>query len=351
MKVRFLVGAALAVTLAACEQQSQTLPFSADSDGATVRTASATEPSAITSPAGAALQFPAGAFDQAVEITVTPVAPPAAIAESGSPVSRGFQIAPAGLALNVPARVEIRLDDAVDPSRAWLASAVLFTADGVEEIGSTRLDLRARLAETSIRRLGTVALVIPDPRAVFVTRSAEVQPALAPVATTLLPTGTDSAVASCGDSDERCEGLTVTASANLVDKVDQAAAVYPRVAGALRFAGLGASGEITLSSSVRLLLKSGATSEYVEVRGLLRPTDATVMTEDASSITLTNVYVRVSGSAGSGSGVVEETRTVVIEKGVDAGFVTFSRSFQLDDDQGVPGDASVAITFPVRIHQ
>ena len=131
----------------------------------------------------------------------------------------------------------------------------------------------------------------------------------------------------------------------------QRARVFPRVAGGLRFAGGRASGEIELRSSVRLLLRSGATSENVEVRGLLRPTEATTVSEDATSITLTNVHVRVSGSAGAEEGAAETTRTFVIEKGVDGGFATFSRTFELRDENDQLSDATVAITFPLLIHQ
>jgi hypothetical protein len=349
MNARFVASLGLAFTFAACEQQSQTLPFSADLEETVVRTISADESGSVTSAAGAAVRFPAGSLSEDTEISIKPVAPPAGIAGSGAPVSRGFQVEPAGLALARPALAELRIDPNIESARAWLASVVVVTADGFEEIGSTRLDLRAGLAEAPISRLGTLAVVIPEPRAVFVTRSDEQASSLSAAPSNLLPIGTDSVVVDCGRRTTRCDGLSVSASVSLNDKVAQTAAVYPRVFGSLVIDGVGASGEIVVGSSVRLLLRSGATSENVEVQGLLRPTAATVVTEDASSITLTNVYFRVGGGAEEAPS--EGTRTLVIQKGVDAGFATFSRTFQLRNESDQLEDASVAITFPVQIHQ
>jgi hypothetical protein len=348
MKVRILASLALALPFAACEQQSQPLPFSSDPEAAVRRTVAAGEATAITSSAGASLQFPAGAFAEATEVTVTPVSPPAGLAASGSAVSRGFRVEPEAIALGAPARVETRLATGLDTERAWLASLVLATPDGIEEIGATRLDLRAGLAESSIDRLGTLALVIPEPHAVFLASTGGPAASLSGVASNLLPTGTDSVVARCGGPGQRCVGLSLITSENLVNRIEAAAAVYPRVSGSLVFEGFGATGEISLTSSVRLLMASGAAAENVEVHGVLQPTSATTVSEDASSITLTNVRVRVSGGTGSTDDSFEETKTVVITKADGVGFVTLSRTFTLDDGEG---DATVALRFPVRIHQ
>lgn len=350
MNARALASTALVLTLAACEQQSQTLPFAADLEQATVRTITASVAAVITSAAGISLHFPAGTVSDNTDISVTPVVAPASLAASGSPASRSFRVEPEELVLGRPASVEIKVDGEIDPPRTWLASLVVVTADGVEEIGSTRVDLRAGLAEAAIRRLGTVAVVIPDPRAVFVTRSGDVQHSLTAETSNLLSTGTDSIVARCGGPAARCDGLSVSTSDNVAERVDFAAAVYPQLSGVLSIEGAQAYGEITLRSSVRLLLQSGATAESVEVHGLLRPTDATLVSEDASTITLTNVLVRVSGRAGSeeGAGTI---RTLVIQKSGEGGFVTFSRSFQLHDENDGLENASVDITIPVRIYQ
>jgi hypothetical protein len=351
MKVPSALCAALLVALGGCEQESQTLPFSPESEGSTVRTLSPSAAGAVTSPAGAAVRFPAGALTEATEISITPVAPPAAIAASGSPVSRGFRVTPQALTLAQPASVELRIDRGVESSRVWLASLVVVTPDGAQEIGGTRLDLRAGLAEASIRQLGTLAMVIPDPSAVFMTTSTDVQASLASVPSALLPAGTDSVVVGCGDAGARCDGLSVVASESLSEKVSQAAAVYPHVSGSFAFDSFRASGEVTLRSSIRLLLGSGAIAENVEVRASLRPTNATVVTEDASAITLTNVQVQVTGGTGAEAGSTSAIRTVVIRKSGNEGFVTVSRTFELRDESGQLELVSVDVTFPVQIHQ
>lgn len=351
MKVHIVTSIGLTLALAACAQDSQTLPFSPQSEESTVRTISATQAATVTSPAGATLRFPAGALHETTEVAITPLEAPTGAAASGAPISRGFRVDPEGLELGEPARVEMRIEPGADPSRVWLASLVVISPAGVQEVGATRLDLRARLAEASITRLGTLAMVIPEQEAVFETRSGGAQASLSASSSSLLPSGTDSIVAACGGRGARCTGLKLTASENLTEKISRAAAVYPQVFGKLRLDGVSASGEVELRSAVRLLLASGATAENIEVRGLLRPTEATVVSEDAASITLTNVLVRVGGSAGSEEDGYEEIRTVVVEKSGDRGFVTLSRTFRLDVGGGDVEEASVRITFPVRVHQ
>jgi len=349
-KPHILAGLAMVLVLAGCEQASQSLPFAVDSEETATRTVSSAG-AVITSASGLALHIPAGALSQATEISVTPAAPPAVVSSSGSPISRGFRIDPTDLTLDRPALVEVRFDRQIESDNAWLASLVVVSQDGIEEVGNTRLDLRARLAETEIQRLGTVTMVIPEPDAVFIAPGGEAQQSLGPANSDLLPTGTDSVVAGCGARGNRCAGLSVSASHGVLARVARLAAVFPALSGSLVIDGQKATGELVLQSSVRLLLRSGASAENFGFHGLLRPTAGTVVTEDASAITLTNMLVRVSAGPGDLGSSVESTSDVVIQKVGNGGTVSLSRSFELIDEDGSRETASLAIRFPLQLHQ
>lgn len=348
MRVSSILPVLLAsAALAACERESQQLPFSAEGAGTVARTVPTTG-ATVSSPAGASVQIPAGAVSAPVEVRLTPVPAPA-VARSGASASAGFQLEPAGTPLAQPASVGLAFDASADPGRAWLASLVNVTPSGVREIGETRVDLSTGSVSGEIDELGTLAVVIPDPKAVFQVRRGG-ERSLAPGAPRydLAATGTDSVVVRCGDEANRCEGVSVTASANLLEKVENAAAVYPRIDGVLRISGTSVSGRIDLATSLRAQLE--ATSENVVINGSITPTAGSVVSESAGSLTFSAMRHAIRGSADSGSQSDEVVTTLEISKS-GTPTVTITRSFQIDNSAGEPESASVSVSFPVQIHQ
>lgn len=348
MTQRMLYVLVLAAGVGGCEHESQPLPFSADAVQATTKTVSSAG-AVMSTPAGASVQFPAGSMSTSTVVTLTPVAAPAAARPSGAAVSSGFQLEPAGTVLSASAGVDLKFDAKVDPARAWLASVVNVTPAGVREVGETRVDLATGLVRARIGELGTLSVVIPDPRAVYHVPRSGVRARAA--ASTLAATGTDSVVSRCGDAQSRCDGLTVSASSNLMGMVEDAAAVYPRIEGTLRIAGSGVSGGLTMSTAFRAQLKSGQSAENVVINGRIEPTAATRASETASELVFTQMLHHVAGSADSGSEAQQEIATLVVPKSGAAAAVTLTRTFQMRNSAGALEDASVSVTFPVQIHQ
>lgn len=302
----------------------------------------------VSTPAGASVSIPAGALSAPVAVRLTPVPAPA-LASSGAAASAGFQLEPAGTPLAEAATVALSFDRRADAGRAWLASLVNVTPSGVREIGDTRVDLSTGSVTGAIDQLGTLAVVIPDPRAVFQVRRAgsrSESPTVALLA--LAATGTDSVVVRCGDEANRCEGVVVTASANLLEKVEDAAAVYPRIDGVLRISGSSVSGRIDLATTLRARL--AATAENVVIDGSITPTAGSVVSESSGALTFTAMRHSISGSADSGSNSEEVVTTLTIGKS-GSPTVTITRTFQIDDSAGQPESASVSVSFPVQIHQ
>ena len=124
-----------ALAVAACEQESQQLPFA--TEAATTRTVPASG-GTVSNAAGVAVQFPAGSVGAGTTVTITPGSVPAAAQNSGVAVSNGFALEPAGTQLATPAQVEVKFNTEQDRSRAWLTSVVNVTPQGVREIGNAR---------------------------------------------------------------------------------------------------------------------------------------------------------------------------------------------------------------------
>lgn len=350
MKHRILVGLFAGAAVAGCQQDSQSLPFDVDGGSETVKTVGTTAPVRITTGGGASVQFPAGSVASSTSISFASVSAPAAVQQSGTPVSGAFRVEPAGLRLEKAATAELKFTPTAD-SRAWLASVVNITPTGVQELGNTRLDLRAGIADAPFRTLGTLAVVVPDPSAVVRVQRRGASLNVSATRADLLATGTDSLATDCGDPGNRCAGLSATASENLLSLVEEAAAVYPRITGRLRISGATASGEFNLATTIRVLLQSGASAESVDFEALIRPTATTVVTEDASEIRMTNVYFRIGAGNGSRTASRESVTTLVIPKGASNGSIAVTRTFQIRNAAQQLEDASVTLTFPAQFHQ
>jgi hypothetical protein len=348
MKVRILSALLAGAALAGCEQSSQTLPFAVDDVvQQTIPAAGGT----VSTPSGASVEFPAGSVSASVAVSLTVVAKSPETSRSGSSVSETFKLEPAGLELKEPAMAELKFVDA-DRSRSWLASVVTVANGKLVEHGDTRVEIGSGVAATGISQLGTLAVVIPPADAVFrVRRETAPLHSLSAVRSSLLATGTDSVVVHCGDPSHRCTGLAASASASLMDRVEDAAAIYPAIDGSLRISGPSASDSLVLHTSVRALLQSGQTAENVTLNAVLKPTASTVVTEDAAEIRMTNVFFRITGDATDGSGTKGETNTLVITKGAASGTISLSRTFQLRNAGGALEAATVTLVVPVDIYQ
>jgi hypothetical protein len=347
MKLKQLSAlAALVAVVGACEQESQPLPFSVTPEAEVTRSIPASG-GTLSTAAGASVQFPAGALGGGAVVTLRSGAPAAAVQRSGSVVSAGYGLEPEGTVLAQAAPVELRIQ-AQRRDSLWLASVVNVAGGVAEERGSGRVDLATGVVRASIGRLGNMAVVVPEAAAIVpVGRTANfvAEPLRAPLAAS----GTDSLAAGCGAPGNRCHGMAVGVSANLLDQVENAALVYPQVRGALRLDGGRVSGALELSTALRAQLRSGATSESVEVWARVAPTEWTQVTETASAIQLSYMRIRVAGEGGV-SAAQEEVVALTISKCGQTAPVTVTRSFRIDTGNGME-DARVSVTFPVRIHQ
>jgi hypothetical protein len=355
MKARMMSILLLGAGLAGCEQESQTLPFSAET-GQMVSKSIPASGGRVSTPAGASVHFPDSALSASATVTLTVATPPAALQQSGEPISgAAFELTPAGLQLNKPASVELQLDPSADSEQAWLASVVSLTPNGAEELGETRVDLAAGVVHSEISRLGTLAVVIPEPDAIFPVEtapSAAKIPAPSAAAASLLgASGTDSVRVGCGSRDNRCAGLRVEASHSLLERVHRAAAVYPQVRGTLRIDGGSASGVLSLRTPFRVKLQSGRTAENVVLDARVEPTAATTVSETASELVFTHMSFRVSGGARDGSDVQETVGSLVISKSDSAGWITIERHFQIPGNDGTSNEAYVSVTVPVQLFQ
>lgn len=349
MRARYASALVFAAALGACEQTNQALPF--DAQDVVTKVVPAGAASTVSTPAGASVQFPSNSMPSNTTVSLTQVSAPTTVQQSGAPISGGFKLEPAGLTLNAPAQAEVKFAPGAR-SDAWLATVINVAGGEAREIASTRVDLNAGLVQAGISQLGTLAVVIPEPGAVVrLGDASSVRSAMSPVTGALLATGTDSVGTRCGGVNNRCTGLAVGASQNLRDKVRDAAALYPQIAGKLRISAGRASGELRLHTTLRVLLRSGATAENVTVNARVRPTTGSVVSEDASRIRITNVHFSVSGSGAGESGSAERVMTLDIPKGASNGSTSITRTFQMRNAAGQLEDASVSVTFPLTFFQ
>jgi hypothetical protein len=349
MSRKLAVLAAFAAGFAGCEQATQSLPFDVEAPAPRMV---GSQGGTVSTPAGASIHIPAGAVAGAVGVSVTHATVPSQIASSGDAVSGAFRIEPAGLVLSRPAPVEVRLSTGVDPSRAWLATLVTMPNGRVRESGSSRVDLRSGVVTADVAQLGTVAVVIPAAGAVFPVRSRMMAPAraLGPLSSAQNGTWTDSVSVSCGNPENRCSGMEVTASQNILDQIEDAAVIYPAISGVLRRDAAGAAGALHATASLRIRLQSGQTAESMDIVALLRPTPATVVIETATEIRFTDVHHRIGGTIGGEAEAQEEVTTLVIPKQGGSASIAIRRSFQIRTAGGKTETAEISLVFPVQLH-
>lgn len=343
---RIAVATAL-LALVGCEQETQTLPF--DVETSVTRTVSS-RGGTVSTPAGASVHFPSNSLSSTVDVSIATTTAPAEILRSGAPASEAFRIEPVGTVLDNPADLALKFQATTDPSRAWLATIVSSANGAVRRYGTSRVDLSLGIVSADIEQLGVVAAVIPPTSAIFPVQlvpSASIEPSqLSPVAARV-----QSVVAQCGDAADPCSGLTVSASQNLLNQVEDAAVVYPAIEGSFTVGSTAVTGVIKATAALRIKLQSGQTAESVEFHAVLKPTAATAVIETASEIRFTNVRHRISGGRDSETGTREEITTLVIPKPDAAGRITVHRHFEIRTAGGGLEPARVTLTFPVIINQ
>jgi len=329
--------------LAACEPEAQRLPFGA---ATTVVREITSAGGSVSTPAGAAVHFPAGAFNGAYTVSLTPTAAPAMLRTLGEVASPVFLIAPTGVPLARSASLELKLTGEANPDRAWLASVVSLAEGGPRSHGDSRVDLSTGFVTSRIARLGTVAVVIPAAGTIFPVGSRFSAASLASVVALASPGSTASVSVQCGPFEIPCTG-TATASQNLLDLAEEAAVLFPAISGTLTREGAGATGSIAVSASLRIRLKGGSTAETIQVEALLEPTDTTVFSETPEKIELSYVRHRISGAEESSA--QEEIATLVIPKSGEGASISIRRAFQIRTAVDVLEEAEVTVEFPVHL--
>jgi len=355
---RRLMIAALLLALPGCEPGTQRLPFDAEVPATRQIPAGG---GTISTPAGAALHFPMGAFGSNTQVTLGPASVPGQLQALGTPASAVFAVDAGGSKLRAPSLLELRLLEDADRSRLWLATVVDYSDGVARAYGDSRVDLTAGVVSGRIARLGRVGAVIPHAGSVFpldrrsshAVLSVEGGPNVARASGAVASTSsavaaTDSVTVRCGGDAPACAGLTAEASDNLLALTEEAAVLYPAIAGVFRRGALGAGvGRMDASASVRLRLKGSQTSETVVLDASLATTASTAFIETAEQITLTNVLHRISGAD---HGVREEIASVVIPKVGGGGTITIRRVFDIRNADGVIEPAEFSVAFPVTLH-
>ncbi|MBV9108744.1 MAG: hypothetical protein JO306_05025 [Gemmatimonadetes bacterium] len=330
--------AAVVTLLAACERGQQ-LPFDRAQDPVT-RTVG-DQGATVSTPAGASVAIPAGAVATATQVTLTPTTAPATTASGAAASSNAFRLDPAGLALAKPADVDLSINRG---DNAWLASVVVQTPSGTVESGDAGVDLASGVLRGQIGSLGTVQAVIPEAGAILraqplgSTPAAERAPSFA---TTFAPTR--SLKGDCGGPGKRCAGLAVEVSRNLLDLVDTAAIVFPRLSGEIRITGATATGALVMDAPVRLRLASRANAATVPVRITAAATAQTVVTETAGRVTLSNV--KVTGESGATN--ASTTYTLTVDYSGAQAWIRLSHSFETTAANGNREPVTVAARIPL----
>ncbi|HEX6746296.1 MAG TPA: hypothetical protein VF092_03195 [Longimicrobium sp.] len=334
----FAALAAFCTLLAACERGQQ-LPFEQSGDPVT-RTVG-DQGATVSTPAGASVAIPAGAVSAGTQVTLTPTVAPATTASGSAAGTNAFRLEPAGLALAKAADVDLTIHRG---EGAWLASVVVQTPSGLVESGDGGIDLATGVLRGQIASLGTVQAVIPEAAAVL--RAQPLGTAVSPVRapsfeTTTAPTR--SLKGDCGAPGKRCTGLAVEVSRNLLELVDTAAVVYPRLSGEIRINGAAASGELVMEAPVRVRLQSRANAATVPVRITAAATAQTVVTETAGRVTLTNM--KVTGESGSTKGTT--TYTLTVDYSGAQAWIRLSHDFETTVANGNREPVTVAAQIPL----
>ena len=340
--IRPLSLAALAcAAAAACSDHNSAFSLDGPDAEPVVRTIPAAG-GTVSTAAGATVQLPAGAVAAGTTVTLTPTAA-AATSASGTAASQvAFRVEPAGLALNAPATVDLMVGRAA--ADAWLASVVVSAPGAVVENGEGSVDLATGLLRGEISRLGTVSAVIPEAAAVLragplSAATRQLSAPAAPLAAVATPTR--ALRGDCGAPGKRCGELTVEVSPNLLELVSAAAVVYPQLSGEIAINGTSATGSIALSAPLRVRLESDANATTIPARITAIATPATVVTEVAGRITLSNL--RVVGESGSSRG--DATASLTVEYEGARAFIRLSHTF----DAAVAGGAREPVTVAARI--
>lgn len=337
MKRRFLPLLLSLGAFGCAEQQDQLLPLAPDPAPIT-RTVPAGG-GIVSTTAGASIHFPAGAFsgDQTVSLTTQSV--PAALARSGRVISEhAFLVEPAGVRLGAPARAQLRFDAPTGDS-TWLAALVAVGPSGVTEYAATRVDATAGIASAQISDLGTLALVIPTADAIFSLSGAQAEPPSntpsAATAQRLLQA--DSIRIRCGTPADRCDGLAIRASGNLLERVDRAAIVLPVLDGALRLENGEIRGSVSVKAAFRARLADGRLAENVRIdesfqfRVALPPVGS------------------YPGFSRSAAGAAEGTASIHFPENGNP-VATVRHQIQLPGESGTTETASIAISFPFEVY-
>lgn len=158
---RFVVAAALAASVAGCQQSDQTLPFElAEGEGAALTVGS--QGGAVSVPPSFSIDFPAGALGGSVTIAVTPRIDAPFPGDQGTPVpGTAFDIGPVGTVLAAPARVEV----AVPPELLEVGEDVRLSLALIREDNSVVTfqgvyDVTNGVLAADIDALGPVAAVV-----------------------------------------------------------------------------------------------------------------------------------------------------------------------------------------------
>lgn len=340
VKKQKFVPALLLLALAGCEQENQALPFDVE---AVVSKTIPTSGGNVSTPAGAAVIFPASSLPSSTSVSVATTDAPSATRQIGAPASTSFKVEPAGTVLNTPATAELKFTPSTDAGRAWLATVVTEVNGTATPNANTRVDLSTQVVSSKVRKLGTYTTVIPPAGSIFSVQG--VSASIAPAPTDLLP---NFAVVSaqCGAGATPCTGLNVEVTQNVLDQVDDAAVIYPSMSGSLAASSLPITGQIQAEATLRVKLKNGTTAESIGLVATLEPTSASRLISTSDGYIITAVRHTITGSAGElGSGSADEVRDLVIS----GSSIVIDRTFQIRVRGGALEDARVTVYFPVTV--
>ncbi len=332
--------------VAACETADQPHPF--ERVGPTVSRTVPAGGGFISTPAGAAVYIaprPAGSL----ELTLGPVADPPQLSASGRRAGgAAFLLAPAGLPLPAGSRAELLLDRAAGDS-LWLATAVQWGPGGVEEHGRTRVNLTLGIAEAEITTTGLLAAVIP-PAGAVIPLSGQIPPpppsrplTAAEIAYLLT---IDSLTVNCGPVGNRCTGLVVAATENLLGQVRRAALVLPRLSGVLRREGTDVVGSVSVEAAFRVELGGTADNIGLSARFPVHTSLlTTVFSGELPRAPLFQVTHGVAAQAADG-----ESITVYPPRDGQPARAVIERTVQVSSAAGVLEPARIHISFPFQVH-
>lgn len=346
--------------LAGCEVTTQDLPFDPTLEGVSVTVGP--EGGTVSTAAGASLHFPEGALPSATEVSLhpTPAVPAPGVGTTASAFS--FRAEPAGLQPRAPVEAALRIDTAPTGSE-WLASVRVDAPDAVHEVGASQVDIATGVVRANVDALGTFSAVIPEPAAVvraglLSSPDADAQPSDTP-AQAGVDVSAQRARVDCGQPGNRCRGATAGVSANLLELVDSAAIVFPRIRGDVRIGLLSAEGSIELSAPLRFLLRSGESATSLGLGMTASTTPETRVEHYPTHTTLTDIRLVVRTGeqeqisttvleiprSGTGTGTAVEA----LQTGAGEERITLGGTFEFVNAAGVRDTAVFSVTFPVRV--